>query len=352
MERVRRRKLSSILGWGLFWLSLILFGIAAISFQGICADIPNAILFLPSSEMRLSMGTLEPTGKGKLTAGVCCSMETPWGKADVIDQKYQELDTVPIIDGKKMDFTVPQALLSESLAEKLGKQPGDTLEMEDQTYRITGIFQELSSVQRLVPLAGQKLILSKSPGQEELLVNKILFWSENGSFLYVRDSSHELDSHYGQVFHGEFHNIALMKRTIEGISFFFLFLLLFPFLWKGIVSSWKLLVKAYTDRGKAVLYRVFFLAAGILLAVIICSAWSWLFGRMLPPRQYLPPEQIFDGYYYLDEIKSFYKNLQGECGNLFSIRILAELPVMQAFVYSLCVGSFWGSCYWVRKRRK
>ena len=64
----------------------------------------------------------------------------------MIDQAYQELDALQIKDGKKMDFTAPQVLLSQSLAKELGKQPGDSLEVGEQTYSITGVFQEQSSV--------------------------------------------------------------------------------------------------------------------------------------------------------------------------------------------------------------
>ena len=349
MKRTRQRKQKIFSGNILLLISLVLFGAATIFFQKSLEKIPNSILFIPSSEISLSAETLKPTGKGILSAGICCDVETPLGKAEVIDQTYQELDALQIKDGKKMDFTAPQVLLSQSLAKELGKQPGDSLEVGEQTYSITGVFQEQSSVLHFIPPAEQKLIFSQSPVQEELLVSKILFWNENNSFLYARDSSYELDGHYGQTFHGKFHNIALMKRTIKGISFFFLFLLVLPFLWSGIVFSWKLLVKAYTDSQKPFFYRVFFIASGILLVIVICSAWCWLFGKMIPPRQYLPPEQIFDGYYYINEIKNFYGNTQGECGTLFSFRILTELPIMQSLVYILCVGIFWGSLHWMKK---
>ena len=108
MKRTQQRKQKIFSGSILLLISLVLFGAATIFFQKSLEKIPNSILFIPSSEISLSAETLKPTGKGILSAGICCDVETPLGKAEVIDQTYQELDALQIKDGKKWILQLPR----------------------------------------------------------------------------------------------------------------------------------------------------------------------------------------------------------------------------------------------------
>ena len=85
MKRTRQRKQNIFSGSILLLISLVLFGTATIFFQESLEEIPNSILFIPSSEISLSAETLKPTGKGILSAGICCDVETPFGKAEGFD---------------------------------------------------------------------------------------------------------------------------------------------------------------------------------------------------------------------------------------------------------------------------
>lgn len=350
MKKTEQKKKGAFLCVVFLFIALAIFAVAILFFQRELKKIPDSILFIPSSEMTLTKEALIPTGKGGLVVGICTSVETSLGAAEVINEEYQRLEDIRIKKGEKMDFSVPQALVSESQAEKLGKQPGDFLELENKTFFITGIFQDRTFVQNLLPTKELNFILSQSPGQEEALVSRMLYWSDKDSFLYARNSSHELDRYYDQVFQGEFHNIALMKKTIQGLPFFLSFLLLIPVLWNGITFAWNLLQKAYQDTERAFFYRISCVLISLVLVILLCSIWGWLFGKMLPPRQYLPPEQIFDGAYYIDEMNRFYANLKGECGKVYVFQILAGLPLLQAGICGVPVVVFWGSWHRIKKK--
>lgn len=350
----KERKKKPLVGVLLCCLAVGIFLPAGLYFREQLNKIPDSILFVPSEELFLPQGQSLSSKNSSLVAGTCSTVDTNLGKAAVIDETYQELESYEIETGRKIDFSdsVPQALLLEKQASVLGKDLEDVIEIEGKEYQVVGILRETPFWNKIFRMKPETIILNQFPDEADVPVDRILFWSKNQSFLYAKEFSFELNSMYEKTLTGTFHHIGLIKKMLESITFIWIFFLWFPVLWTGLVYAAKWLLASYQCIKHSFRKSLFKAVVGLLLIVAECSVWCFLLEKIIPPQQYLPAEQIFDVKYYFSEVIGFYQSLSGKCGTIVSIQLLARFAAEQVVVCVVSVLLFWSAWILSSKKRK
>lgn len=173
----------------------------------------------------------------------------------------------------------------------------------------------------------------------------LLVQKKSGDSVYFRNLFDLTQQLFGREQQGTYLDVSAHKRMLEQIRLLCAALMLLPVLIWLLNMSWKGLCRAREREWK-------YVAAGVLVLTASLAAFYYLTGYIQLPRQFLPPDMIFDISYYTAHIRHFFLDLETGWKVCRPYRELRFLYLWKLGIGAYCVLMVWMGWWWCVRRSR